>query len=82
MADALGDLLGRRGAQSEPEEFVVIRKFVQDRFEVTPKLSVSKGGISIGVPNAAIASNLRFELYDLSQKLKTKQRLIIRINRS
>lgn len=81
MADTLGDLLRKRGSQNEPEEFVVIRKFVQDRFEITPKLGVSKGGISIGVPNAAIASNLRFELYDLGQKLNTKQRLIIRINR-
>lgn len=81
MADAIGDLLGRRGSQNEPEEFTIIRKFVQDRFEVTPKLSTSKGGISISVPNAAVASNLRFELYELCQKLNTKQRLIIRISR-
>lgn len=81
MADALGDLLRKRDAQNEPEEFTIIRKYVQDRFEVTPKLSMSKGGISIGVPNAAIAGNLRFELYELGQKLNTKQRLIIRISR-
>lgn len=79
MADALGDLLRQRGSQNEPEEFIIIRKFVQDRFEVTPKLSVSKGSINIGVPNSAIASNLRFELYELGQKLNTKQRLVIRI---
>ncbi len=81
MADALGDLLQKRDSQKEPQEFMIIRKYVQDRFEVTPKLSTSKGAISISVPNAAIASNLRFELYELSQKLDTKQRLIIRINR-
>lgn len=81
MADKLENILKRRGSQNKPEEFAIIRKFVQDRFEVTPKLSVSKGTISIGVPNGAIASNLRHELYDLSQKLNTKKRLYIRIVR-
>lgn len=81
MSEMLGDLIRQRGSQNEPEEFIIIRKFVQDKFEVTPKLSVSKNGITIGVPNSAIAGNLRFELYDLSQKLKTKKRLIIRIVR-
>ncbi len=81
MADALRDILKKRDSQNEPEEFAVIRKFVQDRFEVTPKLSTAKGSISIGVPNGAIASNLRFELYELNQKLNTKLRLIIKISR-
>ncbi|MCA9344083.1 hypothetical protein KC947_04010 [Candidatus Saccharibacteria bacterium] len=81
MADKLGDLLQRRDAQNEPDEFSIIRKYVQDRFEVTPKLSITKSGISIGVPNSAIASNLRFELFELGQKLKSKKRLFIRIIR-
>lgn len=67
MADKLGDLLQRRDAQNEPDEFSIIRKYVQDRFEVTPKLSITKSGISIGVPNSAIASNLRFELLSLAK---------------
>ena len=81
MADKLGDLLQRRDAQNEPDEFSIIRKYVQDRFEVTPKLSITKSGISIGVPNSEIASNLRFELFELGQKLKSKKRLFIRIIR-
>ena len=77
MADTIGDLLKKRGSSSEPEDFLIIRKYIQDRFDVTPKLSIAKNGIKIGVPNASIATNLRFELYDLSHKLKSKLRLTI-----
>lgn len=79
MAETIGDLLKKRG-QSEPEEFLIIRKYVQDRFEITPKLSMSKFAITIKVPNAAIATNLRFELFELKKLLDTKLRLIIKIN--
>ncbi len=79
MADMLGDLLKQRSSQKEPIEFSIIRKYVQDRFEITPKLNIAKNGISIGVPNSAIATNLRFELYELSQKLDTKHRLFVKI---
>lgn len=81
MADSLGDLLRQRGTQQEPQEFIIIRKYVQDRFEITPTLSMSKGRIVIGVPNMSIASNLRFELYELRQKIKTQTSLIIKISR-
>ena len=79
MAETIGDLLKKRG-QSEPEEFLIIRKYVQDHFEITPKLSMSKFTITIKVPNAAIATNLRFELFELKKLLDTKLRLIIKIN--
>lgn len=82
MADSLGDLIKKHGqSPSEPSEFAVIRKYVQDRFSVTPKLAINKNSISIIVPSAAVASNLRFELYDLSKKLDTKLRLVIKIER-
>lgn len=82
MGESLGDIIKRRGAsQSEPQDFIVIRKFVQERYSVTPKLSVSKAGITITVPNSGVAGNLRFDLYDIQQLLEQKQRLIIRIGR-
>lgn len=81
MADQLGDILRAKGSQNEPQEFSIIRKYVQDRFEITPKLTINKNSISIGVPNSAIASNLRFELYELGQRLETKYKLFIRIIR-
>lgn len=79
MAETLGSILKNHQPSKEPVEFIIIRKYVQDRFEVTPKLSVSKNCIKIGVPNAFIATNLRYELYDLNQLLDTKLRLIIKI---
>ncbi len=82
MGESLGDILKKRGSmQREPEEFSIIRKFVQDRYSVTPLLAVSRGGISITVPSAAIASNLRFELYDISKLIDSDKRLFIRLGR-
>jgi hypothetical protein len=83
MGESLGDILKRRGnKQNEPEDFIIIRKFIQDRYSVTPKLNVSKAGITITVPNSGIAGNLRFDLYDIQQLLEQKTRLIIRIGRT
>lgn len=80
MTNSLGDILKNRSSQpKEPEEFQVIRKFVQDKYSVTPKLSITKNSIQIGVPSSAIAGNLRFDLFDIQQKLETKRRLIIKI---
>ena len=80
MTEQLGDILKKRSSRpKEPEEFQVIRKFVQDRYNVTPKLSITKKSIQIGVPSAGVAGNLRFDLYDIQQLLDTKLRLIIKI---
>ncbi len=82
MGESLGDILRKRSdAQREPEEFAIIRKYIQDRYSFTPKLATSRGGISITVPSSAIAGNLRFELYDIAKLLDTKTRLFIRIGR-
>lgn len=80
MTDSLRDILKKRSSKpKEPEEFQVIRKFVQDRYSVTPKLSITKNSIQIGVPSSAIAGNLRFDLFDIKEMLDTKLRLIIKI---
>ena len=81
MTDSLGDILKNRSSRSkEPEEFQKIRTFVQAKYHITPKVSVSKSGVQIHVPNAGIAGNLRFDLYELQQLVKTKRRIIIRIS--
>ena len=79
MADAIGDLLSKRKPNNEPPEFSIIRKYIQDRFELTPRLSITKNYINITVPNSAVASNIRFELYDLGKILNTKYKLSVRI---
>lgn len=79
MADVLATILKNRQPDKEPIDFAIIRKYVQDRFEITPKLSITKNSIKIEVPNAFIATNLRFELYDLNQLLDTKLRLVIKV---
>lgn len=80
MTEQLGDILKKRGQRpQEPEEFSVIRKFVQDKYSVTPKLSITKNSIQIGVPNSGVAGNLRYDLYDLQQQLGTNRHMIIKI---
>ena len=82
MVEQLGDILKGRGKQrpKEPEEFQKIRKFVQGKYHITPQVSVSKNSIQIHVPNAGVAGNLRYDLYELQKNLNSKRRLIIRIN--
>lgn len=81
MADSLSDILKKRnGSSKEPDDFLIIRKFVQDKYSITPKLSINKNSIIVGVPNSAIAGNLRFDLFDLGQKLSSIKRLVIRID--
>lgn len=82
MSDSLGDILKKRGGSAkEPIDFLIIRKYVQDKYSLTPKLSVAKGGIAISVPNSAVAGNLRYDLYDLGKQLSGGKRLFIRIDR-
>lgn len=78
MADSLKDLFSRRKFE-QPDEFLHIKNFVKSRFGEDPKLKITKNTIIISVSNGAIAGALRMELHNLSEKLKTDKRLIIRI---
>ncbi len=78
MSDALGDLLAKRRG-NEPEEFMIIREFVTERFNTTPKLSVAQKNIIITMPNSAAAGSLRLVLYDLEEMCGSNYRLAIRI---
>lgn len=78
MTQSVGDILGSR-KYDEPDELLIIRKFVQDKFDATPKLKFTTNTIIINVSNAALAGALRPHLHTLQAKSKTDKRLIIRI---
>lgn len=78
MTDSIGDLLdGKRFA--EPPEIKLIKDFVEQRFKVTPGVSVSERQIVIGVKSGALAGALRQQLHQLQESLDTDKRLVIRI---
>jgi hypothetical protein len=79
MADALGDILSGRTRSNEPPEFDVIKRFVQKKFNIIPKLSVQRGNIVISMPNSAAAGSLRLEIHMLQAQLSTSKKLLIRI---
>jgi len=79
MSEALGDILKGRTKGDEPPEFAVIKRFVHEKFQVKPALSLSNNNIIISVPGAALAGSLRMELHHLTDLCNTKRRLVIRI---
>lgn len=76
MSD-LGDILAKKQIPKEPPEFQVIRKFVYDRFDVTPTLQLRDRSIIITVPGSALAGSLRFSLHELKAQLDTEHQLVI-----
>lgn len=76
MSD-LGDILAAKDLPQEPPEFKVIRSFVQERFDVIPRLQLRDNSIIISVPGSAVAGSLRFQLTELQNLLETKRQLVI-----
>lgn len=76
MSD-LGDILAKKKFPQEPPEFPVIRRFVKDNFDVTPRLSLRDKSIIISVPGSAVAGALRFQLHELQNLLQTDRQLVI-----
>ena len=78
MTNAIGDILSKRQPK-EPEEFGVIRDFVQKKLSVTPKVQLNGDVYIVTMPSAAAASGLQPEIYRLRNIIKTKRRIQIRI---
>ena len=77
--DSIGDMLAKRPTPQEPPELVYIREFVQQKYNITPKLSLSDQYIIITVPHASVASLLRYDEPELALKSNTNKKLRIRI---
>lgn len=76
MSD-LSDILASKHLPTEPPEFSVIRDFVKEHFDVTPKLQLRDQSIIISLPGSAVAGSLRFQLPQLQALLNTDYKLII-----
>jgi len=76
MSD-LADIIAKRQLPQEPPEFSVIRAFVKQRFDITPRLQLREASIIISVPGSAVAGSLRFQLPELQALLDTDHLLVI-----
>jgi hypothetical protein len=78
MTDSLADLLAHRNID-QPPEIKIIQDFVQEKYQVTPQVSVNAAQIHIGVKSAALAGSLRPLLPQIKELCQTDKRLVIRI---
>lgn len=78
MSDSIGSLLSQREL-FEPPEIKIIQNFVQQKFNVTPGVSLSDKQIVIAVKSAALAGALRPLLLQIKDACATEKRLVIRI---
>jgi hypothetical protein len=77
MGSDISEILSKRAAP-EPVEFDVIRKFIQEKFDETPKLQIVGGTIIISVPGSALAGTLRFHMEELKTLLPDETQLVIK----
>lgn len=76
--DSLSDLLSNKGFD-EPPEVAAIKRYVRDTFQADVHVQVRDSDILIIVPNASLASRLRFATQPLREAAQTQKRLSFRI---
>lgn len=76
VMDSIQEILNKKLIQ-EPEEFKIIREFVASKIGIKPRLESNKKQITIYIPNAADAGELRQYVHLLQKKINL--RLVIRI---
>jgi len=74
---SLGDILSNRNFD-EPTEVTALRTFVQERYDVTPTITLQKDYIVLRVPSAALANNLKMEQLEITRFCKLTKKLVIR----
>ena len=74
------DILKGRNVPKEPAESVALKKYVFDRYKITPQVIVSPHHLTLVVPSAALAGTLRLELPTMLAQCRITQKLLIRIS--
>lgn len=76
--DSINSILGDRNFD-EPPEVASVKKYVRDNFQTEISVLVRDHDLVISVPNAALASTLRFRLPEIKRRCQIEKRLVIRI---
>lgn len=78
MSDSLKDIM-RTLDKREPQEIRIIKDYVMQHYNATPKVSIQSKSITILVQNGALAGALRMHLHELQDLCATDKRLVLRI---
>jgi hypothetical protein len=76
--DSIKDILATKNLD-EPTEITALKKYCEDLFKFTPKISLKKDMIWMSVPNGILATELRMRLPEINRRCGLTQKLIIRI---
>jgi hypothetical protein len=63
----------------EQTEITALKKYCEELFNFTPKISLRKNMIWMNVPNGILATELRMRLPEINRRCGLTQKLIIRI---
>jgi hypothetical protein len=74
------DILKSRSVPQEPEESQLLKKYITDKYHITPQIIVSPHHLTVVVPNAALAGTLRLELPSIQNECRITTKLYIRIS--
>lgn len=77
----IASILRQSNIPREPEQVKLLRAFVQQKYNVTPQISVSEFYITMAVPSAALAGTLRFDEAQIKTDCKLTKKLRIRIGK-
>ena len=76
--DNLADILGRKD-YDVPQEVTIIKRYVQEHFDVNVGVSVQAKTITITARSAPFIGRLRMHTVQLQRACQTDKRLIFRI---
>lgn len=76
--DHLSDILSRKD-YDVPQEAVIIKRYVQEHFDVSVGVSVQAKTITITAPSSSLIGRLRMHTLQLQRACQTDKKLIFRI---
>lgn len=79
--DSLGKILGSRKIAQAPDELKKIQDYVLRKYKSPCKIKVQRGVLIVTVPNSGLAATMHLEQNLMLNKLKIKDRLVIRTGR-
>ena len=79
--DSLQKILSSRKIAQAPDEIKQIQDYVQRRYNSPCKVKIQRGALIVSVPNSGLAATLHLERQLMIDKLKIKDKLVIRTGR-
>lgn len=76
--ESLQKILGSRKIAQVPNEIKQIQDFVKRRYNSPCKVKIQRGALIISVPSSGLAATLQLERQLMIDKLKIKDKLVIR----